>query len=67
MLSSNVPLSVTARRQPPASLLPRRRSYPDFLTMVLPQQHVGLCCPAQSGGAPLVTVTSQPQDSSGQR
>jgi len=33
----------------------------------LPQQQVGLAVPGQSGGAPLVTVTSQPQAGSGQR
>ncbi|EGX61112.1 hypothetical protein SZN_04646 [Streptomyces zinciresistens K42] len=42
-------------------------AYPDFLTMVLPQQHVGLCRPVQVGGAALVTVSSHPHAASGQR
>lgn len=33
----------------------------------LPQQQVGLAVPGQSGGALLVTVTSQPQPGSVQR
>jgi len=33
----------------------------------LPQQHVGFWVPSHSGGALLVTVTSQPQELSGQR
>ena len=40
---------------------------PNTFSIVLSQQHVGLLVPGQSGGAALVTVTSQPQASSGQR
>lgn len=36
------------------------------LTIVQPQQQVGANVPLQVGGAPLVTVSSQPQSSLGQ-
>ncbi len=36
-------------------------------SIVFPQQHVGFWVPGQSGGALLVTVTSQPQTGSGHR
>jgi hypothetical protein len=39
----------------------------DTFSIVLSQQHVGLLVPGQSVGAALVTVSSQPHDSSGQR
>jgi hypothetical protein len=37
------------------------------LVIVCPQQQVGFAVPGHSGGAGLVTVTSQPQLVSGQR
>ncbi|WP_343576940.1 hypothetical protein [Mycobacterium sp.] len=37
------------------------------MTIVFPQQHVGVFCPLHVGGAALVTVSSHPQPASGQR
>lgn len=58
----------------PSSAVQRGRSCrvlfgPQPLTrsIVLPQQHVGFWDPSHVAGAPLVTVTSQPQFSSGHR
>lgn len=54
----------------PHAMPPRSDPYPAFLTtltMVLPQQQVGLCWPVQAGGAALVTVSSHPQPASGGR